>query len=150
MFVMHRQKQVRVKKTDSLCDKTATSTAVIIALKEGSIADQDPSGFTPCLAGNGTDAFVYPEVLLLWACCWVPLPITALWVNLVFERKRSRWGWLESCAVLDGIPPTPYMPSARALQSCLPAAPKWPDASDHTINPDLLCILLCSCLDCFQ
>ena len=28
------------------------------------MADQDPSGFIPCPAGNGTDAFVYPEVLL--------------------------------------------------------------------------------------
>lgn len=28
------------------------------------MADQDPSGFTPCQEGNGTDAFVYIEVLL--------------------------------------------------------------------------------------
>lgn len=28
------------------------------------MADWDPSGFTLCLAGNGADAFVYPEVLV--------------------------------------------------------------------------------------
>lgn len=28
------------------------------------MADQDPSGFTPCREGNGTYAFVYIEVLL--------------------------------------------------------------------------------------
>lgn len=28
------------------------------------MADQDPSGFTLYPAGNGTEAFVYPEALL--------------------------------------------------------------------------------------
>lgn len=28
------------------------------------MTDQDPSGFIPCQAGNGTDAFVHLEVLL--------------------------------------------------------------------------------------
>ena len=64
MFVIHRQKQVRMKKTDILCDKAATFVAVIIVLQERCMTDQDPSGFIPCPSGNGTDAFVHLEVLL--------------------------------------------------------------------------------------
>lgn len=44
MFAIPRRKQVRVEKTDIICGKTAAFTAIIVALQEGCMADQDPQG----------------------------------------------------------------------------------------------------------
>lgn len=112
------------------------------------MTDQDPSGFIPCPAGNGTDAFVHLEVLLFMGMLLgAPTPLL---MNLVFERRRSRLGWLEPCAGLDSISSTPLYAFCQGT-SVLSSSRTGSALILLIAQLILICHhLLCSCLYCFQ